>query len=153
VEVVDTTIEELVKKLESLGSETGNDLIDGRAEYLVKILRIGHDTSVRGAGLSLREALRQARYRELRAGFQESDLTLAAVVRANPTFVEQWLAYSEDKRTSGGWYVLRDGQVGQVDVPSTLIQFPLRLTRQSLGMSCVNWTSGQVWGRLALRWT
>jgi hypothetical protein len=38
VEVVDTTIEELVRKLESLGSDTGNDLIDGRAEYLVKIL-------------------------------------------------------------------------------------------------------------------
>jgi hypothetical protein len=91
-------------------------------EQLLKILRIGHDTSMRGAGLSLRDALRLTRYRELREGFQESDLL--PLLKAHPAVVEEWLAYSEDKRTSGGWYVLRDGQMGQVDAPAALTQFP-----------------------------
>ncbi len=121
-DVVGSTIDDFVHELESSGSATANELTEGGTEHLLRILKIGHDTSSRGVGLSLREALRQTRYRELRAGFQESDLL--ALVKANPSVVEEWLAYSEDKRTSGGWYVLRDGQVGQVDVPAALIQFP-----------------------------
>ena len=38
-------------------------------------------------------------------------------------FVEQWLAYSEDKRTDGGWSVLRDSEIGRVDVEQTGLRF------------------------------
>ena len=70
----------------------------------------------------MQEALDGSRYGELRPTLQESDLL--AIVKANPELVEDWLTYSEDKRTSGGWYVLRNGQVGQVHVSGGVIQFP-----------------------------
>jgi hypothetical protein len=81
-------------------------------EELLAILRIGHETSMRGAGLSLRDALRRAHYRERRASFGPADLR--PLIIAHPELVEVWLAYSEDKRTSGGWYLLRSGEIGQV---------------------------------------
>lgn len=74
---------------------------------------------MRGQELSLREALRRAAYREARTRFEEGDLL--PLLQANPELVEAWLLYSEDKRTTGGWYVLRDGEVGRVgDLDSRL---------------------------------
>ena len=95
--------------------------MDEQDPQLIDILRIGHDTSGRGAGLSLRDALSRIRYGERRAGFDEA--TLLRLVRAHPAFVEDWLAYSEDKRTSAGWYVLKNAQIGRVNVPESQIQF------------------------------
>jgi hypothetical protein len=46
---------------------------DGRAD-LREILRIGHETSMRGAGLSLREALTCTRYKDRRTAFGPDDL-------------------------------------------------------------------------------
>jgi hypothetical protein len=86
------------------------------------ILRIGHETSIRGAGLSLRDALSQARFREIRPSRDES--LLLAYLKDDPSPVEEWLLYSEDKRTDGGWYLLRDGTVGQVRRPGEEIRFP-----------------------------
>jgi hypothetical protein len=79
---------------------------------LLGILRIGFETSVRGAGLSLREALRRTQYKDRRAGFGPADLR--PLLSAHPEISEEWLAYSEDKRTSGGWYLLRSREVGRV---------------------------------------
>ncbi len=45
------------------------------------------------------------------------------VVTAHPALIEQWLSFSEDKRTTGGWYVARDGKVGQVLQPKTERRF------------------------------
>ena len=64
--------------------------MDEQDPQLIHILRIGHDTSWRGAGLSLRDALSRIRYGERRAGFDEA--TLLRLVRAHPAFVEDWLA-------------------------------------------------------------
>ncbi len=83
----------------------------GKSE-LLDILRIAHETSGRGAGLSLREALRLVRYTDLRAGFEPADLR--PLLKAEPELLEAWLAYSEDKRTTGGWYLLRSGEIGRV---------------------------------------
>jgi hypothetical protein len=102
-------------------SHQGSARDDSRDEQLRRILAIGHDTSGRGDGISLREALNRARYRECRTGLQEADLL--RVIEAEPELVDQWLAYSEDKRTEGGWYVLRSGEVGKVTKPSSRIQF------------------------------
>ena len=33
------------------------------------------------------------------------------------------MSYSEDKRTDGGWYILRDGTVGRLGKPATKRQF------------------------------
>lgn len=84
---------------------------------LLGILRIGHETSVRGAGLSLGEALRRTRYKDRRACFGPADLR--PLLNAHPGLSEEWLAYSEDKRTSGGWYLLRSGEIGRVGDPAS----------------------------------
>ena len=72
---------------------------DGSTD-LLGILRIGHETSIRGAGLSLSDALARSHYRERRAAFGPDDLR--AVLEAHPQLAEEWFAYSEDKRTGGG---------------------------------------------------
>ena len=82
-----------------------------RDTQLLRILGIGHDTSMRGAGISLREALTLACYEELRPGFGAQDLL--PLIQEHPTLVEEWVAYSEDKRTDGGWYLL-NLEVGRV---------------------------------------
>jgi hypothetical protein len=95
--------------------------LDQRDRELLAILRIGHDTSMRGEGLSLRDALTRTRYRELRQEFQESDLLRH--LQADASLVDEWLAYSEDKRTEGGWFLLRTALVGQIRRPAESIQF------------------------------
>ncbi len=70
---------------------------------LITILRIGHEMSLQGQGLSLRELLARSSYGQLRKSFGPSDLVPLLI--ANPVLVKQWLMYSEDKRTSKGYGV------------------------------------------------
>ena len=83
-----------------------------REARLHGILGIGQSVSMRGNGISLREALKVTGYAEFRSHFTAADLQ--PIVAAHPEFTEQWLSYSEDKRTTGGWYIRRDGRVGRV---------------------------------------
>jgi hypothetical protein len=83
-----------------------------RSARLDAILDIGHSTSMRGIGISLREALKVTGYAEYRSSFTAADLL--PYVAAHPEVIEQWLSYSEDKRTNGGWYIRRNGQIGRV---------------------------------------
>lgn len=92
-----------------------------RETQLLRILRIGHETSMRGAGISLVEALARAHFKELRAAFGPRDLL--PLIKANRALAEEWLAYSEDKRTSGGWYLLKPGEIGQVGAPDSRMRF------------------------------
>ncbi|MDX1401349.1 MAG: hypothetical protein R3245_05465 [Kiloniellales bacterium] len=86
--------------------------MSARDQDLLKILRIAKETSFRGRGISLDAALRETNYRKLRPGFAPQDLL--PLVLSNPEFVSEWIAYSEDKRTSGGWYLLKESEIGQV---------------------------------------
>lgn len=80
------------------------------------ILRIAHETSQRGAGLCLRDALKQARYADFRDSFGAQDLL--PLIRDDRALVQQWVMYSEDKRTDGGWYLIRETrQVGRIGAP------------------------------------
>ncbi|MGH2959959.1 MAG: hypothetical protein ACRDKE_10155 [Solirubrobacterales bacterium] len=88
---------------------------------LLDVLRIGHETSTRGGGLSMREALRRARYSDRRPTLDAADLR--PLLEADPELAEAWFAYSEDKRTNGGWYILRSGEIGQVEDPEARRQF------------------------------
>ena len=87
---------------------------------LALILRIGHNTSMRGAGVSLRDALKTVGYTEHRPTFSSADLL--PLIGRDPSLVEEWMAYSEDKRTDGGWYILRDGTIGGIGKPATMRQ-------------------------------
>ena len=70
-------------------------------DEIFRILAIGHDTSLRGVGISLRDALRRSNYRELRKQFDAE--ALVPIIREHPELIDQWTMYCEDKRTSGGF--------------------------------------------------
>jgi hypothetical protein len=72
---------------------------------------------MRGEAISLKEALARTRYKELRPSFAPVDLV--SVIQDYPGVTEEWMSYSEDKRTSGGWYLLRDGMIGKVGDPES----------------------------------
>src|SRR5262245_35348557 len=79
------------------------------------------DPSHPWAGRSLRDLLRLTRYRDLRAELSEA--ALEAWIEQRPYVVQQWLMWSADKRTSGGFYLLNpaDGKwvIGQVPSSTT----------------------------------
>ena len=79
---------------------------------LLQILRIAHDVSMRGAGISITEALHRSNYRRIRSSLRAC--VLLPLLDENPDLVEAWLSFSEDKRTTGGWYLLRTGEIGRV---------------------------------------
>jgi hypothetical protein len=53
---------------------------------------------------SLRDLVAETGYRELRRTLSRQDV--ADHLAAHPGLVLEWLRYSEDKRNSGGWYLL-----------------------------------------------
>ena len=70
------------------------------------------------AGVSLVTLVRATNYAALRPRLNAKDL--AAHLRSRPELVEQWERYSEDKRTSAGWYLQgrHVGYLGEAsDVP------------------------------------
>lgn len=85
--------------------------------HLMSILRIAQDLSRPASDLSLRTALERTAYREHRPHFTSAEVR--ALLEAHPALIESWLAYAEGKRTSEGWYVLRDGEVGEVLRPAS----------------------------------
>ena len=119
-------------------------------EDLLAILRVGHETSMRGTGLSLSEALRQVRYADRRANFGPTDLR--PLIIAHPEVSESWFAYSEDKRTSGGWYLLRSGEIGQVSDPKSATRFEsLEEARQIIGAFIRRYNAEWILERFAYR--
>ena len=92
-------------------------------EELLAVLRVGRDVSSRGRGTSLAEALERCRYKSLRPFFGSTDLL--PIIRANSDLAEDWVRYSEDKRTSGGWYLREDSlEVGRLTAPQVSTRFP-----------------------------
>jgi hypothetical protein len=91
-----------------------------RERVLEGILGIAHATSTSG-GLSLEQALERASYQAHRSAV--SAFALLEILRLKPELAEQWLRYSEDKRTTGGWYVKHDGEVGRVLMPESRVAF------------------------------
>ena len=49
---------------------------------------------------------------------------LLRLIRADPDLVLQWIEYSEDKRTSGGWYIIeKTREIGRLHEPETKRRF------------------------------
>jgi hypothetical protein len=82
------------------------------------ILRIAYETSSRsGNGFSMDEALRRTCYRKLRNGIDFAKIL--AALHARPQAVHDWVMYSADKRSSGGWTLDADGfRIGRRDHPN-----------------------------------
>ena len=83
---------------------------------LIAILRIAGQVCAGDGAISMEEALVRAGYAAYRPSFDAADVR--ALLQAHPALLEQWLAYAEDKRTDQGWYVLRDGEIGQLRRPT-----------------------------------
>jgi hypothetical protein len=45
---------------------------------------------------------------------------LANYLRANPAIIDHWVAFSEDKRTSGGWYLRPPHSIGRISSESPM---------------------------------
>lgn len=72
-------------------------------EEILRVLAIAreHSTACGGRGLSLRDLIEEVDYHELRPRIRAAQL--AEILRARPDIVDDWIAYSEDKRTSFGY--------------------------------------------------
>ena len=88
---------------------------------LIDILRVGHDTSMRGEGISLRTALERTNYINNRLQFGPNDLL--PLIHETRSFVDEWISYSNDKRTAGGWYILHTGEMGTIKDPKLHLYF------------------------------
>ena len=90
-------------------------------EQLLDVLRIGHASSMRGEGFSLRDAIARSGYRNIRKYFDRNDLI--PLLKENPDLISQWLRYCEDKRTSGGYWVSEQTcEVGSMESPHSNIR-------------------------------
>lgn len=76
-----------------------------------RICHIARDFRRPGAE-SLRALVETSSYRAVRPDLDIARLERA--VEADPRLVDDWLRYSEDKRTSGGWAFYADGANGWV---------------------------------------
>ena len=65
-----------------------------------QICEIARDLKREGVP-SLRDLRSAARYREIRPSLAVS--TVRAAIEADPTLIEDWERFSDDKRTKGGW--------------------------------------------------
>lgn len=92
------------------------------AQELTAVLQVAHLASRRGEGLSFWAARERVGYPRLRLHFDAKDLV--PILQATPRLVQDWLRYSEDKRTSGGWYLLEPGTIGQMEGGSGELTFP-----------------------------
>ena len=73
-------------------------------------------------GLSLHDALSRVNYSALRS--QLAPGLILSALKQNPSLVDQWVRYSEDKRTSGGWYILaEEREIGRVGVSESVLRF------------------------------
>jgi hypothetical protein len=93
-----------------------------RDARLMAILRISRDTAPGGVGVSIQDALIRTAYVGLRVTFNAIDLR--PLIAADPALIEDWLAYSDDKRTSGGWYIRRTGEIGPLANPGSRFTYP-----------------------------
>jgi hypothetical protein len=57
-------------------------------------------------GMSMYEILKQTGYFELDNEVSETDIR--KILARNPECVDEWISYSEDKRTSSGWYIKQE---------------------------------------------
>jgi hypothetical protein len=81
---------------------------------LMPFLRIAQRLGAGESAGSLRDALQRAGYAQSRPSFGADQVR---------DVLDAWLEYSESKDTAEGWYVLRDGEIGQLSKPASQRQF------------------------------
>jgi hypothetical protein len=68
---------------------------------VIAALNIARATSIAGGGMSLAKAMEQTKI----DFFELTAPVVRAVLLSQPNYIEDWVRYSQDKRTNGGWYL------------------------------------------------
>jgi hypothetical protein len=92
---------------------------------LAKICSIPQD--FRGGSLSPRQLVADSGYRDVRSTLTVGEL--AEYLGARPALIDDWYIWSQDKRTSEGWYLSlwsAGGCIGYVGRRDPELQFPSR---------------------------
>ena len=93
-----------------------------RNDVLRSILEVARVTSEPGGGKSIADALQRSGFVEHRASLTPADFK--PLLEEDSGIAESWCQFSEDKRTSGGWYILQDSfEIGSLEDESTRMQF------------------------------
>ncbi len=93
-----------------------------QSEDLRNILSIGRDVSIRGKGISLRKAIDQTHYKSLREMVVPEDLVKE--IRKESRYVDDWIQFCEDKRTSSGWVLVPESnEIWLFENPEKRIEF------------------------------
>jgi hypothetical protein len=96
--------------------------MDVDEQQLFGILRIARDTSFRGEGISMKEALKRSSFDELRNAFGPQDLV--PMLSVNPELMQDWLRFCQDKRTRGGCCVFENSfEVGVLGSSEFTVRF------------------------------
>src|ERR1043166_4971075 len=85
-----------VRRMHALGPKGSRDPVDA-------VLSFARDTLFQGRGFSIAHQLHRIRYADIRPLLTEE--RLEARLAWEPALLDQWLQFSDDKRTSGGWYL------------------------------------------------
>lgn len=72
---------------------------------------------IRRSGRSVVEVVQASDYAAMRGQFALPDL--AAYLRARPDLIKPWIVYSQDKRTSEGWYLRPPYSIGRIAAESS----------------------------------
>ncbi|NAY93432.1 hypothetical protein GTQ34_16090 [Muricauda sp. JGD-17] len=70
---------------------------------LLSIIKIGHDVSMCEKGISLDTAIKKSKYKNIRP-FLTAEI-LESLIAKHEYLINDWVRYSEDKRTHGGFYI------------------------------------------------
>ena len=68
---------------------------------VIAVLNIARTTSMAGEGLSLAKAMEQPKI----DFFELTVPVVRAALLSHPNYIEDWVRFSQDKRTNGGWYL------------------------------------------------
>jgi hypothetical protein len=86
---------------------------------------------------SLEALLEASCYRAVRGDLDVAQLE--AVVESEPQLVEDWLRYSEDKRTSGGWAFYPEGEAWVVSQPFPNQGAPVERRHSRVSAACADY--------------
>jgi hypothetical protein len=87
---------------------------------IARLLKMPRDFHQLG-NMSFYDLLRHSGYCDLHQKITETDI--AREITAQRNYLDEWMQYSENKRTNGGWYIAKRGdgswELGQMAVASS----------------------------------
>jgi len=106
-------------------------------ERLLQILAIAHDHSRAGSGLALRDLIANSGFSQLRRKINATQIE--KVLAKRPDLALDWVHFSQDKRTSGGWALVREGSEWTIYGSTSTHTHGEKLVFPSLASACAEY--------------